>query len=849
MLSRLMSGRRFAPLFWSQFCSALNDNFLKNALGMLVLFGIGATAAFTPDEGAKLNTLAGVIFIAPFFFLSALGGELADKFDKGRVAAAIKLGEIPVAALAAIGFYTHSVPVLFAALFGFGIIGALFGPVKYGLLPEALKTEELASGNALVEGATFLAILLGTIGGGIAVTEAKSPELIVVIILALAAICWLSATLIPQRGAAAPAIAITRNPLASTFRLLAELKAEPRMRIGAHICSWFWLVGAIALSLLPVMVKSSLGGTPAVYTLSLSTFVVGIAIGSLMAARASHSRPNLALVPLGAVLMGLAALILAALAFWVVRPATDIVVQDFATSKRGIVFLGSLFMLAIGGGLFIVPAFAAVQSWAQADRRARVVAAVNVMNAAYMTTGGALLAVLQLLETPLWVLFSLLGVATLAVAGIVTRLWGQEGVRDFGRGIFQLAYDLEVKGLEYLPKEGDPTIIAPNHVSMLEAPMLHSILPGHATFAVNTQISETRWIKPFLRLVKHYALDPTKPLATRGLVNTVKSGQTVVIFPEGRITTTGQLMKAYDGAGMIADKSQAWIVPCRVDGAERAKIWSYLRPTQIKKSLFPKVTLTFLPPRKLALDPALKGKARRMAAGRALQDMLVDTAVATAKTDRTMFAALVDAKNIKSSAKVAIEDPMGTKLSMKKLVVGAQVLGLKLTALAPIGGNIGVMLPNSAGVAVVITALWGIGRVPAMINFSAGLLSIRAACTAAEIKVILTSRTFIEKGRMDKLVDDLAGGGIKFVFLEDVRTTITPLDKIKGLIARDTAQVQSKPGDPAVSSSRPAPRAWRKVWSSVTRTCCRTLLKHCAKSMPTAKTRSSMRCRCSIRLD
>ncbi len=797
MLSRLMSGRRFAPLFWSQFCSALNDNFLKNALGMLVLFGIGATAAYSAEDGAKLNTLAGVVFIAPFFFLSALGGELADKFDKGRVAAAIKAGEIPVAALAALGFYTHSVPVLFAALFGFGVIGALFGPVKYGLLPEALKTEELASGNALVEGATFLAILLGTIGGGIAVTEAKSPELIVGIILVLAVVCWLSATLIPQRGPAAPDLAITRNPLASTFRLIAELKAEPRMRVGAHICSWFWLVGALTLSLLPLVVKNAMGGSSGVYTLSLSTFVVGIAIGSLLAARASHTRPNLALVPLGAVLMGLAALSLATLAYLVVRPLDDILVADFATSKRGMGLMASLFVLAVGAGLYIVPAFAAVQSWAQADRRARVVAAVNVMNAAYMTVGGALLAVLQLLETPLWLLFSVLGVATLAVAGIVTRLWGQEGVRDFGRGIFQLAYRLEIKGLEHLPKEGEATIIAPNHVSMLEAPMLHSILPGHATFAVNTQIAEVSWIKPFLRLVNHYVLDPTKPLATRGLVNTVKSGQTVVIFPEGRITTTGQLMKAYDGAGMIADKSNAWIVPCRVQGAERARIWSYLRPTQIRKALFPKVTLTFLPPRKLMLDPALKGKMRRMAAGRALQDMLVDTAVATTNIERTLFDALVDAKNTKSSAKVAISDPMGTKLSMKKLILGAQVLGPKLAPLAPVGGNIGVMLPNSAGVAVVLTALSGIGRVPAMINFSAGAASIRAACTAAEIKVILTSRSFIEKGRMDKLIEDLAHGGTKFVFLEDVRPTITPLDKIKGLLAGDKAAVARKPDDPA----------------------------------------------------
>ena len=191
------------------------------------------------------------------------------------------------------------------------------------------------------------------------------------------------------------------------------------------------------------MIKTALGGSSGVYTLALATFVVGIAIGSLLAARMSHTRPNLALVPLGAILMGLAALALAALAFFLAPPAIEIPLRDFVTSKRGSALMVSLFVLAAGAGLYIVPAFAAVQSWAAVDRRARVVAAVNVMNAAYMTIGGALLAGLQLFETPLWLLFCVLGVATLAVAGIVTRLWGQEGVRDGGRGIFQLASDLK----------------------------------------------------------------------------------------------------------------------------------------------------------------------------------------------------------------------------------------------------------------------------------------------------------------------------------------------------------------------------------------------------------------------
>ncbi len=434
MIKTLMTARRFVPLFWCQFCSALNDNFLKNALGMLILFGFGTElAAQDPKTAALLITLSGVVFIAPFFFLSALGGELADKYDKARVAERIKFAEIPVALLAAVGFYLHSIPVLFAALLGFGIVGALFGPVKYGILPEKLTTAELSSGNALVEGATFMAILFGTLGGAIAVTQSKSPEIIVGIILVLAVACWLFAKAIPSHGPAAPNIEITRNPLKSTFALLGELRTDKRLSVGGHVTSWFWLVGVVSMSLLPVLIKDTLGGSEYVYSGALMVFTVGIAIGSLLAARVSHDKPNLALVPIGGIMIAVFALGLALLAAFVPASAQPIGLLDFAFSKRGVATAICLFGLALGGGLYIVPSFAAVQSWADADKRARVIASVNVLNALYMTVAGGVLALLQGIGLPLHWLYALLAAGTGVMIAYVIRSWGKEGVRDLGR--------------------------------------------------------------------------------------------------------------------------------------------------------------------------------------------------------------------------------------------------------------------------------------------------------------------------------------------------------------------------------------------------------------------------------
>lgn len=426
MFKDLMTQRRFAPLFWCQFCSALNDNFLKNALVMLILFGLGGAGSAVREHGPALVTLAGIVFIAPFFILSALGGELADRFDKGQMAARIKLSEIPIAGLAAVGFFLHSVPILFVTLGLFGIIAALFGPVKYGILPEKLATAELPAGNALVEGATFLAILLGTIAGGIAVAEAQSPELVVAVILALAVLSWTFARGIPVAGPAAPNLPITRNPWTSTWTLLRGLRGERRLWNGAHIVSWFWLVGSVALALLPPLVKDYIGGSEGVVTLGLTTFVVGIAAGSALAARASHGKPNLALVPLGAALMGVFALAIGCVAGLSAPGAERLGPAEVLGTASGLTLLCALCGLAVAGGLYIVPAFAAVQAWAPPEARARVIASVNVMNAAYMVVGGAIVAGLQAAGIGVPLLFAVLGVLTLAAVLFVRRAWGVE---------------------------------------------------------------------------------------------------------------------------------------------------------------------------------------------------------------------------------------------------------------------------------------------------------------------------------------------------------------------------------------------------------------------------------------
>jgi acyl-[acyl-carrier-protein]-phospholipid O-acyltransferase/long-chain-fatty-acid--[acyl-carrier-protein] ligase len=411
----LMLSRRFAPLFWCQFFAAFNDNFLKTALVFLILFKAGGA------DAEALITLASAIFIAPYFFLSGLGGELADRYDKARVAQVLKFAEIFVAGVSVYGFATASLPMLFTALFGFGVIAALFGPMKYGILPDHLRREELPTGNALVEGATFVAILLGTIVGGLAAHGEGSTAGFAILVMGFALLCWGAALLIPATGEGAPHLHVTANIAASTGAMLRHLRADARLWWGAMVTSWFWLVGIVVLSLLPPLIKNLIGGNEDTVTIYLALFSIAVGIGSGLAARIASGRIVLTTTLVGAVLLSLFALDLGIATFGVAAALAPQTPGAVFSSLLGIRVGVDLAGLAISGGLFIVPAFAAVQAWSDADYRARTVAAVNVLNAAFMTGATVLVALLQKLGATLPMLFVLIGVATLVVAVAIWR--------------------------------------------------------------------------------------------------------------------------------------------------------------------------------------------------------------------------------------------------------------------------------------------------------------------------------------------------------------------------------------------------------------------------------------------
>ena len=797
----LMSSRRFAPLFWTQFLTAFNDNFLKNAIVFFILFKLAGS------DSEALVTLAGAILIAPFFLFSGLGGELADRFDKARVARTLKAAEIAAAGVAATGFLLGSLPTLFVALFLFGTVSALFGPVKYGILPDHLSFDEIPTGNALVEGATFIAILLGAIAGGVA-ARAGHTALFSVLMMALAVACWLVSKAIPATAEAAPALKINPNPLRSSLELMTDLWGDARLWRAGMMVALFWLIGALILSLAPSLIKV-MGGNELVVTVYLAEFSIAIAIGSGLGSFLSTGRVVLLPAPIACFVIGAVALDVGFMVRGFETPAQTLDAAAFFAQPAAWRLAIDFAVMAIMGGVFVVPAFSAVQVWAPNAKRARIVGAVNILSSVFMFSGALAISGLQKAGLAMDGVFYVIGALSLLGSVWIYRTMPTSPARDFLWLLFRALFRIEATGLENIAKAGPNAIIALNHVSYLDAALALAIMDRDPLFAIDHSIAQRWWVKPFLRLVRAMPLDPTRPLAVRTLVKAVRDqGETLVIFPEGRLTVTGSLMKVYDGAGLIADKSKVNVVPVRLDGIEAAP-FTRLKPDQVRRRWFPKVRIIVREPVMLIVDEALTGKARREAAGAALYNIMSDLIFYTTPLDRTIFEDVIEAARIHGKDRIALEDPVTGQLTYKRALIGARVLGAKLMKLAGEGEAVGVMLPTSNGAALTVLGLMSANRVPAMINFTSGAANISSACRASKVSTIVTSRAFVEKAKLEKLIEQLRTQ-VTLVYLEDVRKCVTLFDKVSASLRYEKPLAKAKPSDRAVilftSGSEGAPK-------------------------------------------
>jgi 1-acyl-sn-glycerol-3-phosphate acyltransferase len=561
---QLMKERRFRPFFFTQFLGAFNDNVFKTALITLVTFRAGQ---LTQLDGAMLATLLPGLFILPFFLFSATCGQLADKYDKAAVARFVKLFEIAVMALAAWGFVAHLLWPLVTALFLMGLHSTLFGPVKYAYLPQHLQPQELVGGNGMVEMGTFVAILIGQVLGAWLVSVTDSGTLVAGVVLSLAVLGWWVSRGIPRSPAADPGLKVNWNPLTETARNLRFAHGNRTVWLSLLGISWFWFYGATLLAQFPNFARNVLGGDESVFILLLTVFSLGVGVGSLACEKLSGGKVEIGLVPFGAI-----GLTLFGIDLWLASPDTPThaltLAGALATHAR---LLADIAALGFFGGLYIVPLYALIQTRSEKSHQSRVIAANNILNAAFMVASAGVTLGLFSLGLNIPELFLAAALFNAVVAIYIYSLVPEFLLRFVVWLLIHTVYRLDAKKLDAIPEDG-PAVLVCNHVSFVDALVITAACRRPIRFVMDHRIFRTPLLGWLFRTSRCIPIAPAKEdpalleRAYDDIAAALAAGELVGLFPEGQITDTGELLPFRAGIRRIVERSPVPVVPLALRG-------------------------------------------------------------------------------------------------------------------------------------------------------------------------------------------------------------------------------------------------------------------------------------------
>ncbi len=774
----LLKTRRFLPLFITQFLGAFNDNVFKNALVILITYVVAEKAGLNSQI---MVTAAAGIFILPFFLFSATAGQLADKYEKAFLIRIIKFVEILLMIGATVGFYMESVWFLMTILFLMGTQSTFFGPIKYGILPEKIKEDELIGGNGLIEAGTFISILIGTLVGGLLILTENGILLISGMVILIAVLGWVSSFYIPKGQPASPQLKVDYNFLRETWVIVTHAKQNREIFLSILGISWFWLVGATFLAQFPTYSKDIIGGNEELVTLFLSIFTIGVGIGSLLCNQLLKGEVEATFVPLAIIGVTVFTVDLYFASQYMFTNGSDELIgaAAFLSHISSWRILGDMFMISVSSGIYIVPLYAIIQARSEPNYRSRIIASNNILNALFMVVSAIGTVAMLTLSFDVNQVFLTIALLNGVVALYACQLLPAALLRSILYWVFNACYKVEVKGMgNFKAIQDEKVIIVANHLSYLDAALIATYFPSKLTFAINTQVAQHWLVRPFLKLIETFPLDPTNPMAAKSLIESIKDKNHVVIFPEGRITVTGGLMKVYEGSGMIADKSGAHILPVRIDGAQFTP-FSRLKGNT-RTQWFPKITLTILEPKKFDIPEDIKGGARRNMAGSQLSDMMTLMMFQASNYRQHLFQSLLDAKVTHGSSRVIAEDIQRSPITFKGLITKCFVLGKPISEITQPDEYVGILLPNMVSTMVTFFALQAYGRVPAMLNFSVGKRNILSACETARIKTVFTSRKFVETANMEDTAQAIEEAGVRLIYLEDFAKKISLLDKAVG---------------------------------------------------------------------
>lgn len=563
--SSLLTQRRFLPYFITQFFGAFNDNIFKNVLLLFVAF---AGANVLPISSNLFINLAAGLFILPFFLFSASAGVLADKYEKSAFIRKVKLAEIGIMCLGAIGFITESYAILLLLLFLMGTQSAFFGPVKYALLPQQLKSEELVPGNALVETGTFLAILLGTLGAGLIASAENAKYVAAAAVVVFAIVGYLASRHIPNAPACAPDLKFRWQPIKQTKQTIAIAKSDRTIFQSIIAISWFWFLGAAYLTQFPNFTHHYLNGNESAVSFLLALFSIGIATGSMTCDRLSNHRIEVGIIPIGSFGITIFGYLMAQAVPDSLPIFTDF--HSFLSYQPLWPLFFYLLMIGVSGGIFIVPLYALMQQQAKVTQRAQVIAALNIYNSLFMV-GSAILGIvcLTILELSIPQLFVILALLNLFVTLYLCLQVPMFLVRFLVWILTHTMYRVNHKNLHHLPEKGGALIVC-NHVSYMDALLLSGVCPRLIRFVMEEDYANLPPLRRFLKRAGVIPISASNRSSIRRAFSEVEQalaeGHIVCIFPEGQLTADGEINDFMRGMDIILKRSPVPVIPMALKG-------------------------------------------------------------------------------------------------------------------------------------------------------------------------------------------------------------------------------------------------------------------------------------------
>jgi 1-acyl-sn-glycerol-3-phosphate acyltransferase len=564
----LLSQRRFAPFFWTQFLGAFNDNLFKTALLVALTYD---ALSWTTIEPGLLNNLIPGLFILPYVLFSATAGQIADKVEKGRLARFVKLLEVAIMLVACAGWLTHTLWLLIAAVVGMGVHSTLFGPVKYAYLPQHLKPEELVGGNGVVEMGTFVGILLGEVAGALLVAHKPfGIELVAGASLLMALLGVPASWRIPASPPPAPELKINYNFATESVRNLRFSSRNRTVFLSMLGNSWFWFYGALVLSQFPVYAKDYLHGDHSVFVLLLTVFSLGIGIGSLLCEKLSGRKVEIGLVPFGSIGLSLFGIDLYFASMGYTNTAT---VDAFAlvALPGSLRILADLVLIGVFGGFFIVPLFALIQTRCDPKHVSRTIAGMNILNALFMVAaaGVAILLLGQGFSIP--EMFLITALLNAAVAVYIFSLVPEFLMRFLAWLLIHTIHRVATVDVERIPDEG-PAVLVCNHVSYVDAIVIGAASPRPIRFVMDHRIFKMPLLGWIFRTAKAIPIAPAKEdpfLMERAFIDIAQAlheGDLVCIFPEGKLTSTGEMNEFRGGIAKIVERSKVPVIPMALRG-------------------------------------------------------------------------------------------------------------------------------------------------------------------------------------------------------------------------------------------------------------------------------------------